>query len=392
MSTAAKMLPETAMAQPSGGTPIVAPETETGPDTVAKTVPEDRASLEPPATATDKSSVTNIESLPNELLTNIFGYFDTSKPSGSALHDEPTFELTHSEDNDLKAISCVSKRWRRATIPMLFRYARFIVAEPKTQRPILKEVMAPFFDFVKSNSFRKVIASFTFVVHDKKVANTLDGEHRLNSFSEFWYSLFKIIDPLDLLIVAPAEALGALTACHIHMEDAWCFSDCHCHYLQLQRSPNSNLDSSNPEGVAPKEDSTTGETSEVLQPATENLINNTPDVLAHPLEDTGSFYRGENSAPDGNQEHPLQAEASSSASTPSQPRAPARTETSAVFDVRPWTTLLLNEGSSIRAFSTYEFWQRQPPSVSKSALLMIFIYLTAMSDSARLVWQRCTCT
>jgi len=378
MSTAAKMPPGTATAQPSRGTPIVASETETGPDTVAHTVPEDHASLKPPTTATDKSSaVTNIESLPNELLTNIFGYFDSPKPSGSVLHDEPIFELTHSETTDLKAVSCVSKRWRRATMPVLFKFARFIVEEPKTQGPILNQVMAPFLNFVKSNSLRKVIASFTFVVHDKNVANTSDVEHRQNSLSDFWYSVFNIIDPHDLLIVAPAEALGALTACHVHMEDAWCFSDCHCHYLQLQRPPTFGLDSPTLEEGAPEEHPPTGQTSEILQPATENLsINNTPDVLAPPAERTrvaSSFYRDEKSMPDGDQEYVFQAEASSSASAPPQPRAPARAETSTLFDVHPWTALLLNEGSFIRAFSTYEFWSRQPPSVSKFAFLIIHV-------------------
>jgi hypothetical protein len=30
---------------------------------------------------------------------------------------------------------------------------------------------------------------------------------------------------------------------------------------------------------------------------------------------------------------------------------------------RPWSKLLLNEGSFIRAYATYEYWKRQPPSV-----------------------------
>ncbi|TVY57408.1 hypothetical protein LCER1_G000814 [Lachnellula cervina] len=356
---------DTATAQLSGESQSSALETGAGLETIAHIVPEDPTSLEPSIAATDRTpSVTNIESLPNELLTNIFGYLDTPKPSGFVLRDEPVFDLTHSEVTDLKSMSCVSKRWRRATLPLLFKFAQFIVAESKTQRPIIGEVMAPFFTFVKSNSLRKVIASFTFLILDKNITHTSDGGDRLDSFSEFWYSLFKIIDPVDLLIVAPAEALGAVTACRIHMEDAWCFSDCHCHYLHLQRSPTSVLESPSIEVVPLEDNSTAGQTSEALESVSENLsINDTPDVLNRPAEEalsTASFYRDEEGTTDGNQQDPLQAEASSSAAVVSKP---ARALSSALFDVRPWTTLLLNEGSSIRAYCTEEFWLRKQPSI-----------------------------
>ncbi|TVY39686.1 hypothetical protein LSUB1_G002590 [Lachnellula subtilissima] len=362
------MLLDTAAAQSSGESQSLALETETGLDTMAHIVPEDPTNLEPSVASIDRTpSVTNIESLPNELLTNIFGYLDIPKPSGFVLQDEPVFELTHSESADLKCMSRVSKRWRRATLPVLFKFARFIVAESNTQRPIISELMAPFFAFVKSNSLEKVIASFTFLIHDKNITHTSDGGDQLDSFSNFWYSFFKIIDPIDLLIVAPAEALGALTACRVYMDDAWCFSDCHCHYLHLQRSPNSVLESPRIEVVALEDHSTAGQTSEVLESVAENLsINNTSDILPRPAEkvlSTGSFYRDEKSTPHSNHQELPQAGASSSASLVSKPRLPARPLSSALFDVRPWTTLLLNEGSSIRAYCTEEFWLKKQPSI-----------------------------
>jgi hypothetical protein len=267
-------------------------------------------------------------------------------------------------------------------MPMLFRSARFIVAEPKIRRPLLDKVMAPFFEFVKANSLRPVITSFTLLVHDKKVGNTSEAENRLNDFSNFWNTLFKIIDPVEFLVVAPAGALGALTACHIYLEDAWCF-DCPCHYLKLQRAPISNYDSPKRKGVAPKEYPTTDQTHEIVEPVTENFsIHNIPDLLEHPPtegaqateESYRSFHRLDNSPSEGKKQAPTQNEVSSSASASasatataptSQPRVATRGDTSALFDVRPWTTLLLNEGSFIRAFATYEFWLRQPPSVSK---------------------------
>jgi len=38
---------------------------------------------------------------------------------------------------------------------------------------------------------------------------------------------------------------------------------------------------------------------------------------------------------------------------------------STLFEGRLWNSLLLNEGSSIRAYATYEWWQREVPSVSR---------------------------
>jgi len=43
------------------------------------------------------------------------------------------------------------------------------------------------------------------------------------------------------------------------------------------------------------------------------------------------------------------------------PRTPA--EYSTLFQIRPWSTLLLNEGSFLKAYSTYEFFLKQPPSI-----------------------------
>ncbi len=121
-------------------------------------------------------------------------------------------------------------------MPLLFKHAQFVVKEPKAQRQILDKLIQPFFGFVSDNQLGNSTQTFTLIVHDKKVANNSAGEHKLNGFSSFWQSLFKAIDPKELLIVAPAEALGTLTSCDVYLEDAWSF-DCPCHYLRLQIRP-----------------------------------------------------------------------------------------------------------------------------------------------------------
>jgi hypothetical protein len=298
-----------------------------------------------------------VELLPNELLSNIFGFLDAPKPSSSesTLHDEPHFELTKSDNAPLKAVSCVSKRWRRATIPLLFKHAQFVINQKKTERPILNKMIQPFFDFVKEYQLPKAVQSFTFIVHNRKISSILDGENNSNAFSAFWGFLFKVIDPKELLIVAPAEALGALTSCHIYLEDAWTF-DCPCHYLRLQIRPEFPTPLPLEEGVPDSKHSSAGPRQRSVEPVTETF---SADNILENLPHESPKSTSENTlASDG-----YQPEASSSAPVDPDQRDLPRAKSSAVFDIRPWTNLLLNEGSFIRAYATYEFWLRQPPSV-----------------------------
>jgi hypothetical protein len=340
--------------------------TPNGPaDLEAGAQPEPSA-LEALSAATDKfPALVTIAHLPNELLSNIFGYFDTTQPSTSALHDEPRFELTHSETTDLKTVSCVSKRWRRATLPVLFKHARFISSEPETHKPILNKQIRPFFEFVTKNSLSKVITTFALLIQDMKIASDLDGEYRLNGFKSFWLSVFKVIDPMELLIVAPAEALGALSSCHIIMADNWSF-DCPYQYLRLQRPPAPPTNSPVPnKAVPPNEYPTANHPLEVVEPLTSTFsVDNVPDDLLNHETSSKKLLTGTQKSPRRASE--LEASSSTSSPPPREPWEFPRSDSSALFEIRPWSSLLLNEGSFIRAYATYEFWLRQPPSVSKS--------------------------
>lgn len=257
-------------------------------------------SLEPPPAGKPP-----IELLPNELLSNIFEFLDSPKPSSreSVLHDEPVFELTRQDNAPLKAASCVSKRWRRGTIPLLFKHAQFTIekASPAQYKyTSLEEMIKPFWDFMLEHQLRRITQSLTLIVrkHPADIIERLELSVGLNTF---WSGLFEATDPQELLIVAPAEALGILTQCRIHMEDAWSF-DSPCHYLRLKVPQGSN-----------------------------KSINGTQSSKFFGYSPIS--VRGE------------------------------RKEAS-IWNIRPWTALLLNEGSFIRAYATYEFWLRQPPSVS----------------------------
>lgn len=265
----------------------------------------------------DLPPAATIQILPNELLSNIFAFLDGPQPSTSVLHEEPSFNLTRAGATDLKAVSLVSKKWRQAILPVLFRHARFMVAGPEAHRPALRQMIQPFIDFANQGSLHKAIISFTLVIEDKNLAGNPAEPGRFDGFRDFWELLFDTIDPAELIVVAPVEALGALTSCRIYMEDAWTF-DCPCHYLRLRKSP-------------------------ILS---DSVLS--ADVTLHGKDISGS--------PDQEVKAPVEQEHLDSSSTPS--------EAAPLFRIRPWLSLLLNEGSFIKAYATYEFWQRQPPSVS----------------------------
>jgi hypothetical protein len=300
-----------------------------------------------------------IGALPNEVLSYIFGYLDTPAPSISTLREEPVFELTNAEVANLKTVSLVSKRWRGAILPLLFKHSRFIITEPTASRLPLLEAIRPFLDFFRDNSLNKATTSLVLLVGDKKVGNRSDYNRRSDCFEAFWETIFKTIDPTELLIVAHPEALGALTSCSVFLSDAWCF-DSPYHYLRLQRSPLLNLISIEETGgvdeaLKPGQIRRDGQSE--IQPESSSLdsnLNNTQDPLSRPIDINPRILRVSS-----------QAAKSSSISCVSLDREITPVKSSALFHIRPWSSLLLNEGSFIKAYSTYEFWLRQPPSVSR---------------------------
>jgi len=288
---------------------IVTPAAQTGRSASGAAPELGPLSLEPSPTGNPP-----IELLPNELLSNIFEFLDSPKPSSSdsVLHDEPIFELTRSENAPLKAASCVSKRWRRGTIPLLFKHTQFTIENnPLAEYNTLDQRIKPFLDFMLEHELRRIAQSLTIIVQ-RRLMELIDRLELSVGLSNFWHKLFKVVDPQELLIVAPAEALGILTECRIYMADAWSF-DSPCHYLRLQGPPKALTSTDSfPHGSH--------------KPANDNEISCLSETFRINV--------------DGESKEPT------------------------IWNIRPWKTLLLNEGSFIRAYATYEFWLRQPPSVS----------------------------
>ena len=77
-----------------------------------------------------------MDSLPNELLIQIATHLDTEAPSIAKFSHEPTMYLTESEFTPLKLLSIVSWRWRKVTLPILFRYSRIALDKQPQWVPI----------------------------------------------------------------------------------------------------------------------------------------------------------------------------------------------------------------------------------------------------------------
>ena len=65
-----------------------------------------------------------MNSLPNELLIEIALHLDCSAPSVTRFAHEPRTEPTSSDSTPLKFLSLVSWRWRKIVLPILFHYSR----------------------------------------------------------------------------------------------------------------------------------------------------------------------------------------------------------------------------------------------------------------------------
>jgi len=260
-------------------------------------------------------SPTNIEALPNELLSTIFGFLDNEPPSASGLLDEPIFDLTCSDVTDLKAGSLVSKRWRQAILPSLHKYARFVFPSLDFKKIDLRDEIRPFFNFVKKYSLQKVVLSLVLLIRDGDLACHLDWIVRVDGCTKFWQLVFATIDPTDLIIVAPPLALGGLTSCRISIQDSLVFDNVF-HYLRLQRDPVS----SDFEGM------TATETSAVIAEDAKPL-----DAI-----NIASKSHLDGFMENGSSVSQILPELDYLASVKALPRAPR----SIIFDIRNWSTIL----------------------------------------------------
>ncbi|ROV88965.1 hypothetical protein VMCG_10141 [Cytospora schulzeri] len=309
----------------------------------------------PGAVAMATTTIT-ITSLPTEMLSHIFSFLDTPSPSDLRLHDQPHAHMLKNPEISsqyLKNLSLVSKQWRAIVLPLLFRHLvwyldRFDLMQIEQSKSDPDAI--PLRSFVQVNNLTPYINTLTLVVVKNPRGRTAHGDAALYRqgdgsgyyayspdplgpmtragaerdmvFNEdsnwFWDLIFAVIDPLRFTLVASPRMLASLLARMLFLGDEWSFDQSH-HILSLSRPSRK----SNPRA----------------------------DTQFDPQTDTIEAETALSSA-----------SASASASAPPSSRASRRVPC-ALFTIRPWNALLLNEGSSTRVYKTYEYFHKRPPSM-----------------------------
>jgi hypothetical protein len=275
----------------------------------------------------------SIHDLPPEILFHVWQCLTGPAPSECRLHDQPSHTLLQAdtEAQNLKSVSLVDKKWRASVLPLLFRNVLW--------QPCISSLNAfsltpiPLLRFLLDNQLEHYVITFTMVLDFANDEAEIDASRLPQQIPPadlewLWDRLFSIIDPLRLTIIAPPTTLAAVLNRMLFLGDAWSF-EIPYHILSLARS-------------------------ERKRPG-ENLKYT--ETEHQPFEsDVSSLTQSDQAL--------LRAAGSSSMATPaasckgSRPALPCP-----LFNLRPWTSVLLNEGSSIRAYQTYEFFLRSPPSM-----------------------------
>lgn len=290
---------------------------------------------------------TTIESLPAELLSQIFLFVDTPAPSDHRLHDQPSADLLRQSTDDpqpLKTISLVNTLWRATVLPLLFRNVVWYVDrldDPSAAIPLLP--------FLRENHLAPYVRTVTLVVSDHNNSNSSssssrdvdvglyrrgdgtgqygyspdpispigDAEKHMifhKDYNWLWHYILDVVNPLRFTIIASPRMLAALMSRMLYLGDEWSFDQTH-HILSLSR-----------DSVATTTTTTTTTTATALRQST------------------------------------------SIPTTPTRVPASARSPSCDLFTLAPWTHLLLNEGSSTRVYKTYEYYHKRPPSILPALL------------------------
>ncbi|KAJ4419278.1 hypothetical protein N0V82_005081 [Gnomoniopsis sp. IMI 355080] len=292
-----------------------------------------------------------IDSLPAELLAHVFTFLAEHAPSDLRLHDQPDADMLRVSDPHaqyLKNVSLVNRQWRATVLPLLFSHAVWYLDRLDLMRveQSMSPSAIPLLAFIRDNKNHNLapyVKSLTLVFSsahpgggngDIGLYRRGDGSghygyspeplspsllHRGERdiiFNEdtnwLWRLLFDVINPLRFTIIASPRILASLLARMLFLGDEWIFSQTH-HILSLSR-----------------------EESKAVRP--ESVHKKTPTEVRPP--------------------DPNFLSSSSSLPRPTTPRVPC-----ALFSIRPWTSVLLNEGSSTQVYKTYEYFHRRPPSL-----------------------------
>jgi len=274
--------------------------------------------------------------LPPEIVLSIFSWLDATPPSERNMYDQPSDSMLRGESGriNIKHASLVSKTWRTMALPLLFRHVAW--TPPVSSLSAFSLNPIPLLRFLEEQGLGRFVTTFTllvdFVDHD---AESCDMPPQIRPVDLEWLfdQIFSVVDPLRFTVIAPPTTLAAFMSRMLFLEDAWSFSIPY-HVLSLSRSTRTqDMEDKVSQGRS----------------STASLHTRFGTTGAAVPRSTAERHR----ATARHQQH-----------TPQRGQPP----TCPLFTIRPWTSILLNEGSSTKVYRTYEFFLRQPPSML-SALL-----------------------
>ncbi|KAJ4310143.1 hypothetical protein N0V94_008591 [Neodidymelliopsis sp. IMI 364377] len=306
-----------------------------------------------------------LHALPNELLIQIATHLDIEAPSITKFAHEPSTELTLSESTPLKNLSQVSWRWRKVVVPILFKYTRVSIDTNPQWVPLdarLIESMQgqlstlsnhEFMIYTKMRSKFKSSSAFAFDQSFDDVLINLcriqEGDeflkssptvlwlpHLTKSFTEFKriVSQYKLKQYIESIVVHTDIEYGLR---HVSTADAPLARAVSEIWAQIF----SCLDPSRVVVAAPPATLAGLLDTQMLSSDTWAF-----DMKTHYIELTQSF------------------------TAPLSHKSPScRPWDTALIHRRPWSHVGYNEGSSITAYSTYEYHLKQSPKI---------LYLTLM--------------
>lgn len=329
----------------------------------------------------------HIERLPEELLLHILTYLEVPAPSERKLRQEPNLLLTVSEDHTLKDGSLVSKRWRRLVLPLLFKHTRLRLddaprehwnkcsactekalnyrvqvgtplsmsgeidqyhwdmsedaihlfnsftgangSDPAshhtsspavhlglqnflTWAPRFYHSLRDFLDFLKERDLVSSVRSFVLMTEPMPTEKwersphlaAVDGDWRYKAAAALWQHLLSNVDLERVVILAAPVDLACLSNCAIDTLGEWAFGDMDYHILDLRND--------------------------------------------HHVPRTSSSLLGSHVRYGSLQYVPY--------------RCPGLAGSS-ILNLRPWSHIGINEGAFLKAYGTYEYFERGPPSV-----------------------------
>ncbi|CAI6340869.1 unnamed protein product [Periconia digitata] len=315
-------------------------------------------------------NITDIfQRLPNEILLQITAHLDSPAPSIAKFAHEPSTTLTDADQTPLKNLSCVSWRWRKIVLPMLFRYSRIQLDPTPQWVPIDARILDNMqgqltklsnHEFQVYQHMRSKFKSSSIFAYDESFDDLLINLCRIDDGDEFLKSIpdilwFPHLPKSDFLHYAEFVQQYELK---YHIKNVVIYTD-KSYELRHVSTAEAYL------SKVVKEIWST--IFQVLEP-TRVVVSAPPCTLAGLLDvammssDTWAFDM---------KIHHVEFIQYGQASQIQHTTPQCRPWETALVHRRPWTHLAYNEGSSISAYSTYEYHLKQSPRMLYLLLLRL---------------------